>query len=263
MRLYEFLNDNPVFRGPYPSIETTLGEATPDLIKYGRQQQTDIHNQLNIAGDQKRGKVDPDDKDEEDWNDLDYAVDYTGGGSRPLNHFLHQHYRNKYPKNQKFNSAKNVEALDRLIANHRLKHQLVVYTGVKESPADAWLKYKADVTKPIRLHLPAYTSTTTNINRAYEFSEHEVVLRKRHQPRNKNAPPEEFGVQVLMITIPPGNPAASLKKISDWPTENEIILPRGLDIEIDPRPTVLKNNAHIWHTQVVGHNPVQIAPPAN
>ena len=261
MRLYEFLNKNPVFRGPYPSIETTLGEANPDIIKYGKKQQTDIHNQLNIAGDQKPTK-DYDDKDEDEWKDVDYAVDYSGE-SRPLNHFLHQHYRNKLPKNKDFNSTKHIEALDRLIANHRLKHQLVVYTGVKESPADAWLKYKADVTKPIRLHLPAYTSTTTNIKRAYEFSEHEVVLRKRHQPRNADAPSEEFGVQVLMMTIPPGNPAASLKKISQWPHENEIILPRGLDIEIDPRPTVLKNNAHVWHTQVVGHNPVQIVPPAN
>jgi ADP-ribosyltransferase exoenzyme len=261
MRLYEFYNVNPVFRGLYPSIETRLGEATPDLTKYSRQQQTDIHKQLDIAGDQKPTK-NYDEKDEKDWNDLDYAVVYSGD-SRPINHFLHQHYRNKLPKNKNFNSAKDVEALDRLIANHKLKHQLVVYTGVKESPADAWLNYKADITKPIRLHLPAYTSTTTNIKRAYEFSDPEVVLRKRHQPRNKDAPPEEFGVQVLMITIPPGNPAASLKKISEWPHENEIILPRGLDIEIDPRPTILKNNAHVWHTQVIGHNPVQIAPAAN
>jgi len=262
MRLYEFINQHAIFRGPYPSIETTLGEANPDIIKYGKQQQKDLHNQLNIAGGQKRTKGDVWDKDQDEWNDLDYAVDYSGE-SRGINHFLHQHYRNNLPKKQTWNSSKNIGALDRLIGNHRLKSQLVVYSGVKESPADAWLKYKADVTKPIRLHLPAYTSTTTNIERAYEFSDHDTVSRQRHQPRNKDAPADDFGVQVLMITIPPGNPAASLKKISEWPHENEIILPRGLDIEIDPRPTILKNKAHIWHTQVVGHNPVQIAPPAN
>jgi hypothetical protein len=150
-----------------------------------------------------------------------------------------------------------------LLANHKLPEQIVVYTGLKQSPAEAWETYGADVSKPIRLHLPAYTSTTTNFKIALMHVDEDPaqVSRSRHKPRNKDAPTDEWGLQILMITLPAGIPAASVKKISDYENENEILLPRGMDVEINPSPTVLKNGDYVWHAQVLGHNPIQIAPP--
>jgi hypothetical protein len=34
-----------------------------------------------------------------------------------------------------------------------------------------------------------------------------------------------------------------------------------MDIEINPRPTVLKGGDFVWHATVLSHSPVQIAPP--
>ena len=251
------------FLGEYPSIETTLGEAThPDLVKYDKKQEKQLHRNLDIS--KGTGKdFSPDyDSDEKDWSDLDHAMDYTGG-SRDTNDYLHRQYRKKSKAKELSQHQAKIQALDRLLANHQLPEQIVVYTGLKESPADAWKKYKADVSKPIRLHLPAYTSTTTKLKIALQHVADEVaqVSRKTHQPRNKDAPKEEWGSQILMITLPKGMPAASVKKVSEYPGENEILLPRGMDIEINPNPTVLKNGDCVWHTQVLGHNPVQIAAP--
>jgi hypothetical protein len=64
-----------------------------------------------------------------------------------------------------------------------------------------------------------------------------------------------------MMTLPAGLPAASVKKISEFPEENEILLPRGIDIEINPSPTVLRDGDYVWHAKVLSHSPVQIALP--
>jgi hypothetical protein len=64
-----------------------------------------------------------------------------------------------------------------------------------------------------------------------------------------------------MLSIPAGTPAASVQKISEYPDENEILMPRGMDIVVNPNPTVLDNGDYVWHAQVIGHNPVQIVQP--
>jgi|LakMenEpi03Aug12_release.lakeMendotaPanAssembly.Ray.scaffolds.fasta_scaffold447882_2 hypothetical protein len=268
MRANEFVTENFVtgkhpgeFLGEYPSIETTLGEAThPDLVKYGKKREKQLHRDLDVSKN-----FDPPDyyyKPEKNWTDVEYAADYTGG-SEDTNNFLHRQYRQKTKPKELKQFQNRIQALDRLLANHKLPEQIVVYTGLKQSPAEAWETYGADVSKPIRLHLPAYTSTTTNFKIALMHVDEDPaqVSRSRHKPRNKDAPTDEWGLQILMITLPAGIPAASVKKISDYENENEILLPRGMDVEINPSPTVLKNGDYVWHAQVLGHNPIQIAPP--
>jgi hypothetical protein len=252
------------FLGEYPSIETTLGEAThPDLVKYDKKFQKQLHRDLDV-GQGKGKKTDIDyDSDEKGWPDLTHVQDYTGG-SLDTNDYLHRQYRNKAKAKELTTHQAKIQALDRMLANHKLPQQIVVYTGLRQSPAEAWETYKADVTKPIRLHLPAYTSTTTKLKVALSHAgEGEIaqVSRARHQPRNKDAPEDEWGTQILMMTLPAGLPAASVKKISEFPEENEILLPRGIDIEINPSPTVLKDGDYVWHATVLSHSPVQIASP--
>lgn len=252
------------FLGEYPSIETTLGEAThPDLVKYDKNFQKQLHRDLDV-GQGKGKKIDIDyHSDEKDWSDLTHIQDYTGG-SVDTNDYLHRQYRNKAKVKELTTHQAKIQALDRILANHKLPQQIVVYTGLRQSPAEAWETYGADVTKPIRLHLPAYTSTTTKLKVALTHAgEGEIaqVSRARHKPRNKDAPADEWGTQILMMTLPAGLPAASVKKISEFPRENEILLPRGIDIEINPSPTVLKGGDFVWHATVLSHSPVQIAPP--
>jgi hypothetical protein len=252
------------FLGEYPSIQTTLGEAThPDLVKYDKKFQKQLHRDLDV-GQGKGKKIDIDyHSDEKGWSDLTHVQDYTGG-SLDTNDYLHRQYRNKAKAKELTTHQAKIQALDRMLANHKLPQQIVVYTGLRQSPAEAWETYGADVTKPIRLHLPAYTSTTTKLKVALSHAgEGEIaqVSRARHQPRNKDAPEDEWGTQILMMTLPAGLPAASVKKISEFPEENEILLPRGIDIEINPSPTVLKDGDYVWHATVLSHSPVQIASP--
>ena len=253
-----------IFLGEYPSIETKLGEEThPDLVKYDKNFQKQLHRDLDV-GQGKGKKTDIDyDSDEKDWSDLTHVQDYTGG-SVDTNDYLHRHYRKQAKAKELTTHQAKIQALDRILANHKLPQQIVVYTGLRQSPAEAWETYKADVTKPIRLHLPAYTSTTTKLKVALiHAGEGEIaqVSRARHKPRNKDAPADEWGTQILMMTLPAGLPAASVKKISEFPSENEILLPRGIDIEINPSPTVLKDGDYVWHARVLSHSPVQIASP--
>lgn len=253
------------FIGKYPSIATTLGEATrSDLVKYDKRREKQLHRDIDIA----QGKIkDLDDlnydSDEKDWGDLEHAQDYTGG-SWETNDYLHRQYRKQAKPEELKRYLAKIQALDRLLVDRKLPQKLVVYTGLRQSPSDAWETYNADISKPIKLHLPAYTSTTTQLNTALEHVVGQIVQvpRTRHKPRNQNAPKDNiWGSQVLMITLPAGTPAASVKKVSEYPEENEILLPRGMDIEISPNPTVLKTGDYVWHAQALGHNPVQIAPP--
>ena len=252
------------FLGKYPSILTTLGEAThPDLVKYDKKFQKQLHRDLDV-GQRKGKKIDIDyDSDEKDWSDLTHIQYYTGR-SLDTNDYLHRQYRNKAKVKELTIHQAKIQAMDRILANHKLPQQIVVYTGLSQSPAEAWETYGADVTKPIRLHLPAYTSTTTKLKVALRHASavgQAHISRARHPPRNKDAPANEWGTQILMMTLPAGLPAASVKKISRFPKENEILLPRGIDIEINPSPTVLKDGDYVWHATVLSHSPVQIAAP--
>jgi hypothetical protein len=66
-----------------------------------------------------------------------------------------------------------------------------------------------------------------------------------------------------MLELPAGMPAASVRKVSEYPEENEILLPRGLDIVIDPRPTITKGGDYVWHAKATSLSPVEIAVPNN
>lgn len=273
MRAQEFTagDDKPEFRGPYPSIQTTLGEDKyPGVVDYKPNQEKKLHQNLDIAKGVDIGTFDRFDADKKKWHDLAFVQDYSEG-SFDLNNYLHRHYRNKTKPKDIKQHLLHIQAMDRALAKHKLKEKIVVYTGLIESPANAWKIHGADITKPIRLHLPAYTSTTTNLRIAVNHADdHDInsgrdlphVPADRHKPRNKDAPKDEFGTQILMLVLPAGSPAASIKNVSEWEAENEILLPRGANIEIDPRPTVTRNRVYIWHARVLGYSPVLVSTPA-
>ena len=260
--LEEIVKESQQFLGQYPSIKTFMSEAVSDLINYPSKEQSKIHQQYDILRNKKYADQ-TDRQSGQQKTDIDYITDYTTGDSNDINDYLHRHYRKKASKNDLAKYKKNLQSIDRALTVQRLTKPLTVYTAVPESPANAWTIYGADIRLPIRLHLPAYTSTSTSLESVIEFAIESVtpdsVDHKRHPPRNsKKAPGDVDTNQIIMLQIPVGTPAASVKGISDYPDENEILMPRGLDIEISPNPTVIKYGDYVWHARVLGHNPIQI-----
>ena len=78
MRAQEF-SAKP-FRGPYPSIQTTLGEAKyPGVVNYGPRQEKQLHRDLDIAKNVDVGTYDRFDQygDKRGWHDLAFVQDYS------------------------------------------------------------------------------------------------------------------------------------------------------------------------------------------
>lgn len=178
-----------------------------------------------------------------DPNDPEFnPLYYHTLGSRTVNNMLHQHYRGETEIDPKSSAGKHIKKMDKVLKRFILSKPAKVYTGVPVSVEHAYEKYKADRSKPIRLHLPAYTSTSTRFLQAVSFS----VGR---------------GNNLLMIELPIGTPAVSLKKISGHDYENEVLLPRGMNIEVQPTPEIIEKyggEIYVWKSKALGHSPIQI-----
>lgn len=255
----------------YPSIETysltkplktesTISEKQPAEPEIAVSPET-IHRKQ-----QYRGPIDQNQKSLKHYSDL---------GSGIINNTLHHHYRNQGHDEDQYG---HIQRLDNVLKQYQLKKNIKVYSGIPESPGRIWEKYHADVTKPVRVHLPAYTSTTTDFMIAsISFAKIDYTIYNNHKPRNipkgnlklypmgvvsKGVKEVYNGYQILHITVPAGYSALSMNTVSVHDSdEKEILLPRGLDIEIEPNPYV-KTTPNlpvvVWFAKVVGHNPVVI-----
>ena len=186
-------------------------------------------------------------------SDYDKAAtvrDYTDG-SREVNDVLHKHYRGEKEINHNKYVGKYIKKLDTALAKFKLSKPGKVYSGIPESIEQAYKKYQADRSKPIRLHLPAYTSTSTSLSVAVDFAEESINAfgRLKHPP------------QILMIELPIGTPAVSIKSVSNYKEEKEVLLPRGMNIEVHPTPSITTKNGvkvYIWKAKALGASPIQI-----
>jgi len=161
--------------------------------------------------------------------------------STDINNALHKHYRGQKVVDPKVRIGRHIKELDTILAKFKLSKPGTVYSGIPESIEQAYEKYKADRSKPIRLHLPAYTSTSTSLSTAINYAGY---------------PP-----QVLMIELPIGTPAVSIKSVSSEEIENEVLLPRGMNIEVQPTPSIIEKagkKVYIWKSKALGTSPIQI-----
>ena len=74
-------------------------------------------------------------------------------GSRTVNNILHQHYRGETEIDPKSPPAKHIKKMDKVLKRFILSKPAKVYTGIPVSVEHAYEKYKADRSKPIKLHL--------------------------------------------------------------------------------------------------------------
>lgn len=195
---------------------------------------------------------------------------YTGGQGAKWNDFLHRHYRGLSKEKDFEKYQQHIADVDATLSKNTFKKDYVLYTGLKESPADAFDLYNHPRTKPIPVHLPAYTSTTTDWMVAKEFTratggvgarqQHKLLSPtgrqlKKHPDFNKRS------VDILRIFVPAGTTGGSVSAISKYHEEYEILLPRGLDIIISPKPQVIDEYAkviYLWNAKVIGHRPQPI-----
>ena len=219
-----------------------------DVNWYDHVTEKDIHDDHDAT---------PNTKDEKN------ALLHYSHGSRDINEFLHRSYRGEKTPATLSKNKKLIKHLDKLLDHSTIKYDTHVYTGLPESPHIAWEKTGTSPKKPVKAILPAFTSTSTNYDIAKNFAKfHRNPDYVTHKPRNSDAPNESKygnkGNHILKLELPEGTHAASIRSHSNYDEENEVLLHRGHQIEIDPRPSVDQHRNYVWHGRIIGHSPHEI-----
>jgi hypothetical protein len=128
------------------------------------------------------------------------------------------------------------------LANTRTKSDHTVFSGIYPEHAEAFKNQK----KPIQAHHAGFISSSTDFNQAAKFA-------------GKGEGGEKH---MLRIHVPKGTQAGSMKWISSYVREKEILLQRGHDLEIHHEPTIINHpkegKIHVWHAKIVGHKPKEL-----
>lgn len=219
-------------------LEKKRDEIDSVLAGHGRTKEQTDHIHENVA---------PIRNDDFNLDQRDAVDEYTDE-SGDLNNALHRHHQGKLKKSPHFAAASTI---DSVLNNHKTTEDTHVFTGIKFSPAKHFRKTKDGVPTTTKVDFPAFTSTSTSLSSAREFSS------GLSTPNDKNHGVEHdrFGEarHVLKINVPKGTNAMSLKKVSYIPHENEVLLHRGHTLEIHHQPQDIGDNTYLWNAHVVGH----------
>lgn len=166
----------------------------------------------------------------------------TGGlesgetGSRQVNMHLIDAHKNKIPHQTKFSFDDgmdgtieiDISTLDSALKRNKLKKQLITYSGLGFNPAH--------IMQGNKLHLPAYTSSTTHRGVSLLY-----------------AVPDSHGNRhVMQIKHPKGSTGFYVGDNEDYSPFNqkEHIMPRGVTLQIDPEPEIHEDSEgkklHVW-----------------
>lgn len=186
--------------------------------------------------------------------------------SRDVNSALYdKHLKGEVTKDN-IHAIPKIHQLDKEFLNTKTDKDMTVYAGLHKSPERHFENVNTDTTK---IHIPSFRSTSSNFQEAAKFAYHTKAANKeKHSADNKDAPnlnknsiggidPDSVK-HILKIHVTKGTKAGSTKHFSEHPSENEILLARGHNMEIHRNPTILKNGTHIWHAKIVDHSPSKI-----
>lgn len=164
------------------------------------------------------------------------------------------------PKSQpifKKHHKEKIFKIDEAFANKKnhvgIDHE--VFTGLPESPEKVFKKDRENNPNHdpahVHVHLPAFTSTSTDLNIAKNFSD----------PSSNNLS-NHYVYHVLHIRVPKDHPSMSIKSLSKHKREDEVLLHRGTRLKIHATPFEERHETRgftktykIWHADVVGHKP--------
>lgn len=206
-----------------------------------------VHNKLHT-------KVAPMRDDNLSEKELSAVKEYTDDSSE-LNSMLHRHAQGSDVGTTRNKPIHDIASgLDSALVKHKTSEDLTVYTGVKRSPVHHFDKYQGRIPKETKVHLPAFTSTSTSVHKAHEFA-----VPDSHFNDEEHGIDEGSHKHVLELHVPKGTHAMSVRNHSFVPTENEVLLHRGHEIMVHHKPTRLSNGDYLWHAKVVGHSPKDIS----
>ena len=146
----------------------------------------------------------------------------------------------------------NIKHLDDLIHQHHLPHDMTVYSGLHFNPADEQYQKKIG-------HYPAYLSTSLSPHIAKDFGTEYTNIDKHGE--------EYYHHNILKLHLPKGTHHLFTDTSSVSPGQGELILPRGLKLQIGRKPKtviaghfikhyndkkpMLESVHHIWEGRVV------------
>lgn len=242
-----------------PLMQTWFGyHSEPDPVgimqtSFGSHSQESVNeaarDHVHLAAEQERihEKVAPLHESKLSSRELASVVDYTDDSS-DLNKSLYEHsHRAKVPEDK---IVEHSNALESALSKHKTTEPTHVFTGLRRSPAEHFAAGAHD--KPTRVHVPAFISASTTLNKARTFATEVSHRNDAHHGISGMAQ------HMLKIHMPAGTSAASMKSHSFIPGENEILLNRGHHLEIDPHPEHLGSDMHLWNARVVEHKPVPL-----
>ena len=183
-----------------------------------------------------------------------------------ISDLLHKMYKGSTVPNANNLNIEEIKMLDDIMYHHPIKRSIIVYHGTKYSPFRLWFKDRVPLNQPVLEHFPAYISTSTDFYTASRFArEDEIVIpsditnyirgNKKDFIDNEISDNSITTPNILKIRVPRGTPGLSVESISDHPGENEILLGRGLEIQINPYPTYIKEIGLVWDCKVKYINP--------
>ena len=180
------------------------------------------------------------------------------GFSRPINNALHEHSQTGAVRKiniPDIESAKQIESdLSGAIANKNF----TVYTGLKHSPFHS----SVNIGGYHHAHMPAFVSTSTHLNTAEFFAGYDRET--NHNPAIHGGEIENGAKHVLKLHITPGANIGSVKNFAKYDTENEMLLNRGYNVMVNPRPTRLEKApmalapTYVWDAWLTRRTPKKL-----
>lgn len=187
-------------------------------------------------------------------DDLNESVSKYTKRSREVNGMLHGHYNDEPHDRSHVDHAKEVEqSLNKNVAHEHFH----VFTGLPHSP----FKRTAVVAGNHMVHMPAFTSTTTDFRKSLIFAQRDDTT--KHNASVHSGKVEPMAYHVLKIHVHPGVSIASVRHVAHYSKENEMLMNRGYDMKIDPVPTRVHHESqaplYVWNAYPVARRPRDVS----
>ena len=227
------------FSGMYEMLmKVNTNPKLENLTKEVQRQFNDKQNQMQYNNDlNDHYKFD----DERHVNEFDT---YTGDSQELNEHlFSTKGDHDKIDHKMLLSNDYNIKHLDAALDKHAAPKDFFVFSGIPFNPNEV----KNDGGK---IHLPAYTSTSLNLDRAAYFA-------KRFSDHTN---PENTHIHILKINVPEGSKhGAYIAQYSRYNKgEHEFLMKRNSVIKVDRVPEVheitngdITNKLHVWNAHVI------------
>lgn len=178
---------------------------------------------------------------------------YSGSGYDHINSSLwHNYLHGSEVPNDVKSHTDNIKSV--LLPETKINN-LKLYTGVKVSPA-ATAGVEWNSTRPVKiLHLPAFTSTSTNFDVAEQFTEPD--MESVHHESDHHGVIEPGATHILQLNFPNTIHHAASMMDHGVGHEEEVLLGPNHRFELHPRPTKIDRShgpVYVWKATSIGVN---------